>query len=256
MVEEKLITKEDIKKRMEKIKHKIAVLSAKGGVGKSTVAALIAVHYARKKHKVGIFDVDMFGPSIPKLFGIEDKKVMVKADGIEPTFTERYGIKVISIHYALPRRETPVIWMGPVVASTIRDLLGKVEWGELDYLIFDLPPGTGDEPLVIMENVELDGAVVVMTPHELSMAIVEKAINMARKLNVEVLGIVENMSYIECPKCGEIIYPFGRRKVVELAKKYSIPILAEIPIDSELARLSELGRIEDYEYDFFETLLL
>jgi Mrp family chromosome partitioning ATPase len=240
---------------MKKIKHKIAVMSGKGGVGKSTVSALLAVHYAKNGYQVGLFDADFLGPSIPRLFGVEKKgyEMIISEDGIEPVFSERYGIKIASVQFLLPKKESPLMWRGLAINSAIRTFLGGVAWGDLDYFIIDLPPGTGDASLTIMDFVDLDGIVMVMTPHDLSALVVEKAINMAEKMETEILGLVENMSYFECPKCGEKYYIFGKeRKVAELARKYKLPIIAEIPIDLELAKLSDRGRIEEFDVDYFE----
>jgi Mrp family chromosome partitioning ATPase len=252
-MKEKIITGSDIVKRMKKIKHRIAVMSGKGGVGKSTVAALLASHFAKKGYKVGLFDADFLGPSIPRLFGVERKREMIiSKEGIEPVFSDKYGIKIVSVQFLLPTIESPVMWRGLAVNTAIRSFLGGVAWGELDYLIFDLPPGTGDAPLTIMDFVELNGVLMVTIPQELSSMVVEKAIKMTKKMNTGILGIVENMSYLECPKCGERIYIFGKRKAAELAKKYDISLIAEIPIDLKLIKLAEKGRIEDYNIDYFE----
>lgn len=239
---------------MRHIKHKIAVMSGKGGVGKSTITALLAVHFARKGYNVGIFDVDFLGPSIPRLFGIERKsmEMIVSRDGLEPVFSDRYGIRVVSVQFLLSEKDSPLMWRGLAINTAIRSFLGGVAWSKLDYLLFDLPPGTGDASLTIMDFVDLDGVVMVTIPQELSALIVEKAINMAKKTDTNILGIVENMSYLECPKCTQRIYLFGKRKAADLAKKYGIDLIAEIPIDLELVKLAERGRIEEYEVDYFE----
>ncbi|WP_202319813.1 Mrp/NBP35 family ATP-binding protein [Archaeoglobus neptunius] len=249
---QKRVSDADIKERLEKIKFRIAVMSGKGGVGKSTVTALLALHYARKGKKVGILDADFLGPSIPILFGLEKGRVSVSEDGLEPVLTQRYEIRVMSMQFLLPKRETPVIWRGPLIAGMIREFLGRVAWGELDYLLVDLPPGTGDAPLTVMQDAKPNGALIVSTPQELTASVVEKAIMMAEETKTAVLGIVENMSYFECPNCGHRSYIFGEGKASELARKYKIEFISEIPIDSELLRLSDLGRIEDYEMDWFE----
>ncbi|AEA46403.1 Mrp/NBP35 family ATP-binding protein [Archaeoglobus veneficus] len=253
-MQEKIVTGKDIAERMKNVKHKIAVTSGKGGVGKSTVAALLAVHYARKGYKVGIFDADFLGPSIPKLFGVEDKakELIIRESGVSPVYSEKYGIKILSIQFMLPSKESPVIWRGLAINTALRSFLGSVDWEELDYLIFDTPPGTGDAILTVMDFVDLDGLIMVTIPQELSAQIVEKAINMAKKMDTDVLGIVENMSYFECTKCGERYYLFGKSRAVELARKYDIDLIAEIPYDMELLDLAERGRIEDYEVDYFE----
>ncbi len=246
------VTDEDIKKRLEKINFRIAVMSGKGGVGKSTTAALLAVHYARNGKKVGILDADFLGPSIPHLFGLEGSRVAFSDEGLEPVLTLKYGIKVMSMQFLLPKREMPVLWRGPLIAGMLREFLGRVAWGELDYLIIDLPPGTGDAPLTIMQDAKPNGVLIVSTPQELTSKVVEKAINMAEETETAILGIVENMSYFECPKCGERTYLFGKGRASELARKYRIEFILEIPIDSELLKLADMGRIEEYEQDWFE----
>ena len=252
LLTQRRVTDEDIKKKLDKIGFRIAVMSGKGGVGKSTVTALLAVHYAKQGKKVGILDADFLGPSIPILFGLEKSRVAVSDEGLEPVLTQRFGIKVMSIQFLLPKKETPVIWRGPLIAGMIREFLGRVAWGELDYLLIDLPPGTGDAPLTVMQDAKPNGAVIVSTPQELTAAVVEKAITMAEQTKTAVLGIVENMAYFECPNCGEISYIFGKGRASELARKYRIEYVYEIPIDSELLRLSDLGRVEEYEPDWFE----
>ncbi len=246
------VTDSDIKERLDRIAFKIAVMSGKGGVGKSTATALLAVHYARHGKKVGILDADFLGPSIPYLFGIQNARLSVSDEGLEPVLTQKYGIRVMSIQFLLPKTETPVIWRGPLIAGMLREFLGRVAWGELDYLLIDLPPGTGDAPLTIMQDAKLNGALIVSTPQELTAAVVEKAINMAEETKTAVLGLVENMSYFECPNCGHKSYIFGKGKASELARKYKIEYIAEIPIETELIKFSDLGRLEDYETDWFE----
>ncbi|WP_290598020.1 MULTISPECIES: Mrp/NBP35 family ATP-binding protein [unclassified Archaeoglobus] len=246
------VTDLDIKEKLDKITFRIAVMSGKGGVGKSTATALLAVHYARQGKKVGILDADFLGPSIPYLFGIQNARLSVSDEGLEPVLTQKYGIRVMSIQFLLPKTETPVIWRGPLIAGMLREFLGRVAWGELDYLLIDLPPGTGDAPLTVMQDAKPNGALIVSTPQELTAAVVEKAINMAEETKTAVLGLVENMSYFECPNCGHKSYIFGKGKASELARKYKIEYIAEIPIETELIRFSDLGRLEDYETDWFE----
>ncbi len=248
---QKRVTDEDIKKRMEKIGFRIAVMSGKGGVGKSTTTALLAVHYAKEGKKVGILDADFLGPSIPYLFGLEGSRVSFSSDGMEPVLTQKYNIKVMSMQFLLPKREMPVIWRGPLIAGVLREFLGRVAWGELDYLIIDLPPGTGDAPLTIMQDAKPNGTLIVSSPQELTAMVVEKAINMAEETKTAVIGIVENMSYFVCPNCGEKIYIFGKGKATELARKYRIEYVTEIPMDPNLVKLSDMGRIEEYDEDYF-----
>ena len=257
--EEKIVTAKDIAEKMEKVKHKIAVGSGKGGVGKSTVTSLLAVHLARNGKKVGIFDVDFFGPSIPKFFGVDRKyyEFIARTVGLSPVHSEKYGIEIVSIHFALWRKEMPVMWKGEKINAVIRSFLGGVDWDdELDYLLFDLPPGTGDAILTVIDFVELDGLLIVTTPQDLSTFIVEKTIKMVKETETNILGIVENMSYYECLKCGTRNYLFGKSKISKMAEEYGIGVVAEIPLDLKLIKLAERGRIEDYPYDYFENLLL
>ncbi len=246
------VTDEDIKNRLERIKFRIAVMSGKGGVGKSTVTALLAVHYARKGKKVGILDADFLGPSIPHLFGLRNVRVSVGAEGLEPALTPKYEIKVMSMQFLLPKENQPVIWRGPLIAGVLREFLGRVAWGDLDYLIIDLPPGTGDAPLTVMQDAKPNGAVIVSTPQELTSVVVEKAINMAEETNTAIIGLVENMSYYTCPNCGSKNYIFGVGRGTQLAAKYRIEYVVEIPIDDELLKLADSGKIEEYEMDWFE----
>lgn len=250
------VSDQEIEEKLRQVKKKIAVMSGKGGVGKSTVTALLAIHLARKSNRVAILDTDFLGPSIPKLFGLDSANVSFTDRGIEPPVTKKYGIGILSIQFLLPDSSTPVIWRGPMITGVMKDLLGKTDWGELDYLLFDLPPGTGDAPLTLMQTVRLDGVVMVASPTELTSLIVEKALNMAKMMNTEVTGIVENMSYFRCPHCGEVSHIFGKDKAKRLAEKYGLKVLAEIPIDPELAELSDMGEIESYEKDYFEDVSL
>ena len=244
----------EIQNRLSRVGKKIAVMSGKGGVGKSTVSALLAVHFAKEGKKVAIFDADFLGPSIPKLFGLDDAKPESSEYGLIPVETKRYRIMVMSLQFLLPEKEVPVIWRGPLISNVLRDLLAKTDWGILDYMIFDLPPGTGDIPITLMQSVQLDGVIMVASPNELTSLIVEKALNMAKKMEAPVIGIVENMSYYKCPKCGHVAYIFGERKAKDLAEKYSLKVIAEIPIDPELAELADMGEIESYEKDYFSDI--
>jgi len=251
---EEVVTGAEIAERMKRVKKKIGVLSGKGGVGKSTVTALLAVHYARQGYQVGIYDVDFLGPSIPRLFGIERKKyeMIVSSDGLEPVFSDRLGIRVVSIQFLLPRSETPVMWRGRAINAAIRTFLGGTDFGDLDYLIFDFPPGTGEAPLTVLDFVELDGILMVTIPHDLSYMVVEKALKMAEKFETKVIGIVENMSYFTCPNCGKKYNIFIGEDTEALAAKYGIERVIKIPIDLKLAKYADRGRIEDYGVDYFE----
>ncbi len=238
-----------ISNKMGHIKKKVAVMSGKGGVGKSTVAALLAVHLAKKGYMVGLLDADFLGPSIPKLFGLERKKPLSSIDGIDPVLSTKYAIRIMSIQFMTPEG-VAVIWRGPMISKVLRDYLAYVSWGRLDYLVIDMPPGTGDVPITVMQDVPLDGVVMVATPHDLTAQIVERAINMARTMNTEVVGIVENMSYYKCPECGRVA-KFGKGADL-LAKKYGLRIIAKIPLEEKLSIYCDSGLIEEYDTDYFE----
>ncbi|MBR4909857.1 MAG: Mrp/NBP35 family ATP-binding protein [Clostridia bacterium] len=231
------------------IKHVVAVVSGKGGVGKSAVTAMLAVLLSRKGYKVGILDADITGPSIPKAFGIT-APAMQNEMGIIPAQTEN-GIKIISVNMMLKEHDQPVVWRGPVIAGLVKQFWQQVVWGELDYLLIDCPPGTGDVPLTVFQTIRLDGAVVVTTPQDLVSLIVKKALNMAKLMNINVLGVVENMSYVVCPDCGKKFSVFG-----ESGDKYSelgIKLLGSMPIDPNLAAMIDCGAVERISGDFLNA---
>ncbi len=220
------------------VKSTVAVASGKGGVGKSTVAANLAVALERAGAKVGLMDTDVYGPSVPMLMGGSDQPRVVEGK-IEPPV--EYGVKIISMAYFLPKDEA-VIWRGPMLHKTIQQFLGEVRWGELDYLLMDLPPGTGDIQLSLSQTIPLTGAVIVSTPQDLALTVASKAIAMFRKLQVPILGIVENMSYYVCPKCGHREEIFGYGGAREAAKKLGLPFLGEIPLDPAIRIHSDSGK--------------
>jgi ATP-binding protein involved in chromosome partitioning len=220
------------------VKHTIAVASGKGGVGKSTVAANLAVALQRTGARVGLMDTDVYGPSVPMLMGGEEAPQVVEGK-IEPPV--EYGIKIISMAYFLPKDEA-VIWRGPMLHKTIHQFLGDVRWGELDYLVMDMPPGTGDIQLSLSQTIPLTGAVIVSTPQDLALTVASKAIAMFQKLNVPVLGIVENMSYYLCRHCGEREEIFGHGGAREAAKKLNLAFLGEIPLDLSIREQSDSGK--------------
>lgn len=222
----------------------IAVMSGKGGVGKSYVTAMLAVELRRQGFEVGVLDADITGPSIAKIFGLSGKPL---ADdiGILPKLTKS-GIKVISMNLLLDTPDTPVIWRGPIINGVIRQLFNDVNWGDLHFMLIDLPPGTGDAPLTVFQSLQVDGAVIVTTPQDLAMLIVKKAINMARQLNIPIAGLVENMSYMKCPHCSERIEMFEDSNIGNAADQLKINFLGKLPFDPEINRLSDDGRIEDY----------
>lgn len=230
---------------LNKIKNVIAVMSGKGGVGKSSSSALIASHLARKGFKVGVLDADITGPSQGKAFGINKPKIAGSEYGMVPA-QSKLGIKVISINFFLPAEDDPVIWRGPMLGSVINQFWQEVDWRELDYLIVDLPPGTGDVPLTVMQSLPVSGIVIVSSPQELAVMVVKKAIKMAKKMNLKVLGLIENMSYARCPHCEETIELFGPSQGASVAKECNIDFLGNLGWDQKLNIILDKGQIEDY----------
>ena len=231
------------KVRMAKIKHKIAVISGKGGVGKSTVTANLATAFATHGYagSVGIFDADITGPCIPKIVGLKGQRLQAGPAGIFPAIGP-LGIKVVSMDFLIPNADSPVIWRGPLKMKAISQFLSDIVWGELQFLFIDLPPGTGDEPLSVMQLIpEMDGVVIVTIPSEVSQIVVRKAVTFAKQLNIPVFGIIENMSGFVCPKCGEEINIFKIGGGQKIAEDLSIPFLGSIPIDPEICRDSDNG---------------
>ena len=235
------------------LRNIIAIASGKGGVGKSFVTSMLAVQLRRLGYEVGVLDADLTGPSIAKVFGLKEKPSKTPNGRITPILT-RSGIKVMSINLVLDDPEMPVIWRGPIVNSVIRQLYWDVDWGSLHYLLVDLPPGTSDAPLTVLQSLPLDGVIVVSSPQELASLIVTKAVNMTKKMNAQLLGLVENMSYLTCPHCGDAIKVFGEPQGEKLAAQLGIPFLGSVPIDPEVARLSDRGQIEDYTTPVFQRL--
>jgi len=230
------------------IKHVIGVMSGKGGVGKSSVSSLLAISLAREGFKVGILDADITGPSIPRLFGLKARPEQFN-DLLLPVKTS-LGIEVMSLNLLLPAEDDPVIWRGPILSSAVKQFWTDVAWGKLDYLIIDLPPGTGDVPLTVLQSLPLSGLIVVSSPQDLAMMVVKKAIKMVRQVNIPILGLVENMSYLVCPHCGEKIQLFGPGHVAEAASANELRLLDVLPLDPELAALGDAGRIEEYKGGF------
>ena len=229
------------------IKHVIAVVSGKGGVGKSLVTSLLASQMQKRGFKVGILDADVTGPSIPKTFGITGH-VVADIDGIFPAQTES-GIKVMSVNLLLPSEDAPVAWRGPVVSNAIRQFWSETNWGDIDYLFVDMPPGTSDVFLTVFQQLPVDGIVTVSAPQELVAMIVGKAVNLAHSLNVPVIGLVENMAYFKCDECGKKHFIFGDPQGEAVSKKYDIPAYATLPIDPSFASLCDAGKVEDYDVE-------
>lgn len=237
---------------LNRISHTIAVMSGKGGVGKSLVASLIAIALNRQGNEVGILDADITGPSIPKMFGITTH-LGGSDTGILPVLS-RSGVEVISINLLLPMESEAVIWRGPLISKAITQFWEDVVWGKLDYLIIDLPPGTADVPLTVLQTLPISGVVIVFTPQDLTAMVVRKAVNMVQKMDKTILGVVENMSYLYIPEIDKRIELFGKSKGEEMARVASAPFLGQLPIDPKLARLCDEGTIETYNSDAFATL--
>ncbi len=232
---------------LSSIKKVIGVVSGKGGVGKSLVTSLMAVQMKRKGYHSAILDADITGPSIPKAFGITEK-AGGNDYGIMPVSTKT-GIDIMSINLLLDNDTDPVVWRGPIIAGTVKQFWTDVIWSNVDFMFVDMPPGTGDVPLTVFQSIPLDGIIIVTSPQELVSMIVAKAVNMAKMMNIPILGIVENMSYVSCPDCGKKIAVFGESHIDETAAQFGIPVLAKLPIDPGAAKACDEGRIEDYEAD-------
>ena len=228
-----------------KVKKVIAVVSGKGGVGKSTVTASLAAAMAKRGRKVAVLDADITGPSIPTAFGIHER-AMATEDGIQPAVTPG-GIKLMSLNLLTENETDPVIWRGPVIAGVVTQFWTDVVWGDVDYMFVDMPPGTGDVPLTVFQSLPVDGVIVVTSPQDLVSMIVTKAVKMAQMMDIPVLGFVENYSYYRCPDCGKEHAIFGQSNIEALAGPLDIPVLAKLPIDPEVARAMDEGRIESYE---------
>ena len=233
-----------------RIQKVIGVVSGKGGVGKSMTSAMLAVSMRRLGFKAGVLDADIPGPSIPRLFGV---KGPATGDGesINPV-TSRTGIEIMSINLLLEDPEAPVVWRGPVIAGAVKQFWQEVVW-DVDFLFVDMPPGTGDVPLTVFQTLPVDGIVIVSSPQELVGMIVGKAVQMAQMMHVPILGLVENMSYVQCPDCGKHINVFGDSHVDEIAAKYQLPVLAKMPIDPELAKEADAGMIEVFAGEYLDN---
>ena len=235
------------------VKKVIAVVSGKGGVGKSLVTSMLSVLSQRMGLSTAILDADITGPSIPKMFGIHNQ-AMGSEMGILPSVTKT-GIKLMSINLLLPNDTDPVVWRGPVIAGTVTQFWSDVVWGDVDLMFVDCPPGTGDVPLTVFQSLPIDGIIVVTSPQDLVSMIVKKAVNMAKLMDIPVLGIVENMSYFECPDCGKKHNIFGESHIEEVAKENDIPVVAKIPMNNKLASASDSGNFELFEGDWLDAII-
>lgn len=233
---------EKLKNPYGTIKHVIAIMSGKGGVGKSSVTALLAASLRQKGLQVGVLDADITGPSVPKLFGLK-QRVVQDGEGMIPVETVK-GIKVISINLLLDQEDQPVIWRGPLIGGVVKQFFEEVKWGDLDCLLVDLPPGTGDVPLTVMQSLPLEGVIIVTSPQELVAMIVKKALHMVSQMHIPVVGMVENMSYLECPDCKKKIELFGKSNAEKVAAEFNLRLLGRLPLIPEVARLNDEGRVE------------
>ena len=249
--EKDLKVKQNEKSNVKKV---IAVVSGKGGVGKSFITSLLATATKKKGYNVAVLDADITGPSIPKVFGV--KQMAVTNDGVllEPVYTKS-GIKLMSINLLMENENQAVVWRGPVIAGAVSQFWGEVAWGDVDFMFVDMPPGTGDVPLTVFQSLPVDGIIVVTTPQSLVSMIVSKAINMAQLMNVPILGIVENMSYLECPDCGKKINIFGESKVDEVAENYGLNVLAKLPLSPEKTAKSDSGNTEEIDTNILSNVV-
>ncbi len=236
---------------LSKVKKVIGVISGKGGVGKSLVTSTLAVLSQRHGYNTAVLDADVTGPSIGQTFGVH-KKLVGNEIGIMPNISQT-GIQLMSANFMLKEETDPVLWRGPVIAGVIKQFWKDVIWNDVDFMFIDMPPGTGDVPLTVYQSLPVDGIIIVASPQELVAMIVEKAVKMANMMNIPVLGIVENMSYVKCPDCDKKICLFGESKVKQTAEKYNLPVLAEIPIDPALAKKCDDGQIESFEGDYLDN---
>ncbi len=237
---------------MSEIRKVIGVVSGKGGVGKSSVTSMLAVTMRRLGYRVAILDADITGPSIPKAFGLREKAKGSEL-GIFPVKTKT-GIDVMSVNLLLENDTDPVLWRGPILGGTVKQFWTDVIWGDVDYMFFDMPPGTGDVPLTVFQSVPIDGIIIVTSPQELVSMIVTKAVKMAEKMNVPVIGLVENLSYFKCPDNGNEYKVFGESHIDEIAGEHNLPVLAKLPIDPKISAACDRGMIELFEGDWFDGL--
>lgn len=236
------------------VKYVIAVMSGKGGVGKSTTTALIASTLAQSGYKVGILDADITGPSQPRAFGIKGKSLTGTVFGITPVLTNT-GIKMISTNFMLPEEDDPVVWRGPLLAGAVKQFWEETDWQELDFLVVDLPPGTGDVPLTVLQSLPVSGLVIVSSPQELAYMVVKKAVKMATKMQIPILGLIENMSEAICPHCGEIMKLFGASQGEEVAGNLGLTFLGKLPLDIRLNELVDKGLVEQYRSDALAAIV-
>ncbi len=235
---------QSLAEQSNEVTHVVGIMSGKGGVGKSLVTGLLACALRKAGHAVGILDADITGPSIPKMFGITERPEMNEL-GMFPVKTQS-GIEAMSVNLLLEKPGDAVIWRGPMISGVVKQFWQEVFWGKLDYLLVDLPPGTADVPLTVMQSLPIDCTIIVTSPQDLAAMVVRKAVDMCGKMNVPILGLVQNMAWLKCPKCGEVIYPFGNSNGEQIAHEMGIPHLLDMPIDPDISAHSDAGTIEQY----------
>ena len=236
---------------LSNIKKIYAIISGKGGVGKSLVTSLIASEVNKRGFNVAIMDDDVTGPSIPQAFGLKDKLANTDDAGIYPVLSKK-GVKIMSANLLLEDKETPIVWRGPMIASFVQQLFTDVIYGDVDYMFIDMPPGTGDVPLTVFQSLPVDGIIIVSSPQQLVRVIVEKAVKMANMMNIPILGLVENMSYVKCPDCGKPITVFGKSNIEKIAESFNLEVLARIPMEESTSQAIDAGDVESIKNDYLD----
>ena len=237
------------------VKKVIGVVSGKGGVGKSLVTALLASKMRKNGFKTAVLDADITGPSIPQSFGVADSKAVGDKNGTIYPIKSESGINLMSMNFLLEKETDPVLWRGPVIAGAVKQFWTDVAWGDIDFMFVDMPPGTGDVPLTVFQSLPVDGIVVVSSPQQLVRVIVEKAVKMANMMKIPIIGLIENMSYVKCPDCGQEIKIFGESNINGIAKDYGIPVLARIPMSEDISKAIDEGNVECLDADFMSAAL-
>ncbi len=232
-----------------KVNKVIGIVSGKGGVGKSLVTSLLAVKMNKKGFRSAVLDADITGPSIPSMFGRTEEKATGSDNVINPIVTEK-GIQLMSMNFLLEKSTDPVIWRGPIIAGAVKQFWTDVKWDNVDYMFVDMPPGTGDVPLTVFQSLPVDGIIVVASPQQLVRVIVEKAVNMAQTMNIPIIGLIENMSYVKCPECGKQINIYGESNIENIAKGYNLPVLGRIPIEEAVSRAVDAGDVESIDSEY------
>lgn len=235
------------------VKKVIGVFSAKGGVGKSLVTSLMTARLSQEGYRTAVLDADLTGASIPTAFGVRDGQILGDDKGYMLPVTTKSGIQIISLNFMLPNESDPVLWRSSMLLPTLKNFWQNTQWTDVDYMFVDMPPGTGDIPLTIFQSVPLDGIIIVASPQGLVKMIVEKAVKMAQKMNIPVYGLIENMSYVQCPDCDKKIKIFGESHAKEIAVEYGIPLLAEIPVDASITKAVDEGKVESVKTDFLDA---